>query len=42
MSSMKAVDHVEMPCVVLACWADPIELVEAMDACVLPDSSLLA
>ena len=38
---MEAVD-VEMPCVVLACWVDPVELVEAMDACELPDLSLLA
>ena len=38
---MEPADHVEMPYDVLACWADPAELVEVEDACGSPDSPLL-
>ena len=34
-------DHKEIPYDVLACWADPAELVEVEDACGPPDSPLL-
>ena len=39
--SMEPAGHVEMPCDALACWADPVELVEVEDACGSLDSPLL-
>ena len=38
---MEPVDHMEMSCVEVACWVDPVELVEVEDACGSPDSPLL-
>ena len=38
---MELADHVEVPYDALACWADPVELVEVEDACGSLDSPLL-